>query len=336
MRPSIAAALLLAAALVAPPGPRHRRRRHAARLGPGHERPEGRLRLRERPLDRFVGRRLGRPAADVAPRRRVGPALLARRHARRLHGPLRREHRRLRRARGRRRAEAAHVPPRRRRRPRLHAGRPVGPVLVAARRSTRRGTRSSSRCRWRAASPTRLPIPNASQGGDLARREDDRVRAARRGVPPVEALPRRDDLAHPALRQRDATPSSRYPQPAGRCNDTDPMWLGDRLYFRSDRDGEFNLYAFDRATKAVTRLTTHADLPGALRHGRRRPDRLRAGAATCTCSTPRPARRSGSSSASPPTSSSCGRGGRREPSGCATRASRPRAPASLSSSEARS
>ena len=39
------------------------------------------------------------------------------------------------------------------------------------------------------------------------------------------------------------------------------MWVGDRLYFRSDRDGEFNLYAFDRATKAVTRLTSHADFP---------------------------------------------------------------------------
>jgi tricorn protease len=51
------------------------------------------------------------------------------------------------------------------------------------------------------------------------------------------------------------------PQPAGRCNDTDPMWVGDRLYFRSDRDGELNLYAFDRATKAVTRLSSHADFP---------------------------------------------------------------------------
>ena len=51
------------------------------------------------------------------------------------------------------------------------------------------------------------------------------------------------------------------PQPAGRCNDTDPMWAGGRLFFRSDRDGEFNLYAYDRGTKAVTRLTSHADFP---------------------------------------------------------------------------
>ncbi len=51
------------------------------------------------------------------------------------------------------------------------------------------------------------------------------------------------------------------PQPAGRCNDTDPMWLGATLYFRSDRDGEFDLYSFDRATKAVKRLTTSAAFP---------------------------------------------------------------------------
>ncbi|HEX6885277.1 MAG TPA: PDZ domain-containing protein [Planctomycetota bacterium] len=51
------------------------------------------------------------------------------------------------------------------------------------------------------------------------------------------------------------------PQPAGRCNDSDPSWLGTTVYFRSDRDGEFNLYAYDTVTKKVTRLTEHADFP---------------------------------------------------------------------------
>src|SRR5262249_37858773 len=37
----------------------------------------------------------------------------------------------------------------------------------------------------------------------------------------------------------------KVPQPAGRANDVDPMWIGDTVYFRSDRNGEFNLYAFD-------------------------------------------------------------------------------------------
>ncbi|HYM59428.1 MAG TPA: PDZ domain-containing protein, partial [Thermoanaerobaculia bacterium] len=51
------------------------------------------------------------------------------------------------------------------------------------------------------------------------------------------------------------------PQPPGRCNDTDPMWLDGKVYFRSDRDGEFNLYSFDPGTKAVTRLTRYSDFP---------------------------------------------------------------------------
>ncbi len=51
------------------------------------------------------------------------------------------------------------------------------------------------------------------------------------------------------------------PQPEGRCNDTDPMWIGDRVYFRSDRNGEFNLFSFDPASGAVEQLTNHDDFP---------------------------------------------------------------------------
>ncbi len=53
----------------------------------------------------------------------------------------------------------------------------------------------------------------------------------------------------------------RVPQPAGRCNDADPMWLGETLCFRSDRDGEFNLYSYDAKSKALTRLTDYRDFP---------------------------------------------------------------------------
>ena len=51
------------------------------------------------------------------------------------------------------------------------------------------------------------------------------------------------------------------PQPEGRCNDTYPMWVGQAVYFLSDRDGEFNLYSFDRASKRVKALTSHDDFP---------------------------------------------------------------------------
>ncbi len=53
----------------------------------------------------------------------------------------------------------------------------------------------------------------------------------------------------------------KVPQPAGRSNDVDPMWAGGKLLFRSDRDGEFNLFAFDPATKKVERLTDFRDFP---------------------------------------------------------------------------
>ena len=51
------------------------------------------------------------------------------------------------------------------------------------------------------------------------------------------------------------------PQPAGRCNDIGPRWMGDSIYFRSDRNGEYNLFAYDTKTKAVRQLTAFDDFP---------------------------------------------------------------------------
>ncbi|HEV3143441.1 MAG TPA: PDZ domain-containing protein [Gemmataceae bacterium] len=51
------------------------------------------------------------------------------------------------------------------------------------------------------------------------------------------------------------------PQPEGRCNDLDPQWVGEAVYFRSDRKGEYNLFAFDPKAKTVKQLTEHADFP---------------------------------------------------------------------------
>jgi tricorn protease len=53
----------------------------------------------------------------------------------------------------------------------------------------------------------------------------------------------------------------KIPQPEGRCNDSDPMWIGDKIYFRSDRAGEFNLFVYDTATKKITQLTHFDDFP---------------------------------------------------------------------------
>lgn len=51
------------------------------------------------------------------------------------------------------------------------------------------------------------------------------------------------------------------PQPEGRCNDTDPMWMGNKIYFRSDRNGEFNLFSFDLGSKEIKQLTHYKDYP---------------------------------------------------------------------------
>jgi tricorn protease len=53
----------------------------------------------------------------------------------------------------------------------------------------------------------------------------------------------------------------KVPQPAARANDAGPMWLNDTVYFRSDRDGEFNLWSYDTKSKAMKRLTNHSDFP---------------------------------------------------------------------------
>jgi tricorn protease len=51
------------------------------------------------------------------------------------------------------------------------------------------------------------------------------------------------------------------PKPAGGSNDTEPMWIGDAVYFLSDRDGEFNLNSYDRHSRKVSRLTEHEGFP---------------------------------------------------------------------------
>jgi tricorn protease len=63
------------------------------------------------------------------------------------------------------------------------------------------------------------------------------------------------------LLDRDDRSVVEVPQPEGRSNDLDPFWIGDRLYFVSDRAGEFNLFAFDEGGGTVEQLTRHDDFP---------------------------------------------------------------------------
>ena len=53
----------------------------------------------------------------------------------------------------------------------------------------------------------------------------------------------------------------KIPQPAGGSNDTEPVWIGDKVYFLSDRNGEFNLFCYEVASKNIKQLTTFTDFP---------------------------------------------------------------------------
>jgi len=53
----------------------------------------------------------------------------------------------------------------------------------------------------------------------------------------------------------------KIPQPDGGCNDVQPAWMGNTVYFRSDRNGEFNLFSYDIASKQVKQLTEFKDFP---------------------------------------------------------------------------
>ena len=50
-------------------------------------------------------------------------------------------------------------------------------------------------------------------------------------------------------------------QPEGGSNDAGPMWIGDNIYFRSDRNGEFNLFVYSVNQKSIKQLTDFKDFP---------------------------------------------------------------------------
>jgi tricorn protease len=57
------------------------------------------------------------------------------------------------------------------------------------------------------------------------------------------------DLAQPALLQVTDDPRT----------DRDPMWIGDAIYFNSDRTGVFNLFRYDIATRQIKQVTHYQD-----------------------------------------------------------------------------
>ncbi|MEO8452163.1 MAG: PDZ domain-containing protein [Gemmatimonadota bacterium] len=108
----------------------------------------------------------------------------------------------------------------------------------------------------------RIPLPNAFR----ATSSPDGSRIAYNPIPAPATYPqwkhyRGGASARVWLYDRRTHATETVPQPASGGNDTDPAWMGGAVYFRSDRDGEFNLYSYDVATKQVRRLTNHTDFP---------------------------------------------------------------------------
>lgn len=105
-----------------------------------------------------------------------------------------------------------------------------------------------------------LPIPNASSG---AYSTDGRRIAYNPLAPRFEQWKnyRGGTVSRLWLYDTGNHEIEKVPQPAARANDVDGNWIGSTLYFRSDRNGEFNLFSYDSRSKSVTQLTNHSDFP---------------------------------------------------------------------------
>ena len=108
--------------------------------------------------------------------------------------------------------------------------------------------------------PEQLPIPNAFKA-DYS--PDGRMIAYTPLSEPFNQWKNYRGGTHTRIRIYDVNDHSvvEIPKPDAGSKDTEPMWIGTSVLFRSDRNGEFNLYSFDPATSRVTQLTDYSDFP---------------------------------------------------------------------------
>jgi tricorn protease len=107
--------------------------------------------------------------------------------------------------------------------------------------------------------PTQLPIPNAYHAAYSP--DGSRIAYTPLGEPFRQWKNYRGGQhSRIMIYQTKDHATVQIPQPADRCNDTDPQWLDkDTILFRSDRNGEFNLFTYDTNSKKINQITRHDD-----------------------------------------------------------------------------
>ena len=109
--------------------------------------------------------------------------------------------------------------------------------------------------------PTQLPIPNANKGSFSPDGKKIAYTPAREAMEQWKNY-RGGTVSRIWLFDVATNGIEEIPQPNTRCNDTDPQWVdNDTVLFRSDRAGEFNVFAYKPADKRVVQMTHFEDFP---------------------------------------------------------------------------
>ena len=105
-----------------------------------------------------------------------------------------------------------------------------------------------------------LMMPEANQGSPS---KDGRFWAYIKNTDPTErdrvAFKRYRGGGMPSIWVFDTQSNEIEIIPGKSCNDVKPLWLGDKIYFLSDRDKIVNVFSYDVKTKQIERLTNHTD-----------------------------------------------------------------------------
>jgi tricorn protease len=105
--------------------------------------------------------------------------------------------------------------------------------------------------------PTQLPLVMAFAGSYSA----DAARLAYMPMPPAHAIWKRYRGGRTSpVWIANLSDSSIEKLPRENSNDTNPMWIGNKVYFLSDRGGSITLYAYDTGTKKVTQAIENKGL----------------------------------------------------------------------------